>query len=393
MSARRKILIIGYVWPEPTSSAAGVRDWDLIRIFKSAGWEIIFASQSKENEFSARIQNEGVRTVPIAANDPAFDRFVCELQPDYVVFDRFVSEEQFGWRVEENCPNAVRIVDTQDLHFLRRARQLAHEKGAPLSLETSEDALREIASIYRSDTSWILSTFELALLTETFRVPGELLHYLPFAYGEIPEPKTFQEREGYAVIGNFRHPPNLDGVLWLRNSIWPLIRARDPSAVVHVYGAYPPREASALHSPQEGFHVLGPAKDQYETLARYRVNLAPLRFGAGIKGKISDGWFSGTPVVSTPVGAEGMEEPERFGGLIAQNETQFADFAIQLARDEALWRKLSQAGRETLRTRMSFARLAPALITDLEAVRALLAARRARNFVGKMLWHQTLRST
>lgn len=336
-SGRMKVLIIGYVWPEPLSSAAGLRDWNLIETFQGVGWEVIFASSSKENHFSKAIQNRGIQICPVQPNDPEFDIFIQNLKPDFVVFDRFVTEEQFGWRVQENSPETVRILDTQDLHFLRRGREKAIKSGRaenqlrvatqfPINLpdELSEDLLREVASIYRSDCSLIISSFEIQLLKDRYRLPSDLLHLSRFQYDLPPASPSFGERMDFVTIGNFRHLPNADGIRWLYAEIWPLIRKRLPEANLFVYGAYPPKEMMALTQKKSGFHVVGSTPDQFETLKKYRVNLAALRFGAGIKGKISDGWWAGTPVVTTPIGAEGMSDDLSWGGEIAVDQEDFA---------------------------------------------------------------------
>ena len=130
----------------------------------------------------------GVNTHSIDLNDSGFDSWIAAIDPDIVVFDRFVTEEQFSWRVRENCPSALRILDTEDLHFLRESRRLILlDRETSDEGETNDDiepysdiALRELASIYRSDLSLIISEAEMDLLTGTFSIPSPLLHYLPF---------------------------------------------------------------------------------------------------------------------------------------------------------------------------------------------------------------------
>ena len=399
------VLLIGYVWPEPTSSAAGLRDLSLIEDFQKQGWRVVFASQSKESEFSTALVARGVEIKVVAANDPAFDIWIKELQPDYVIFDRFMIEEQFGWRVQENSPNSVRILDTIDLHFLRRARMAALEDGKPLNelfdasidLDT-EDSLREIAAIYRSDLTFILSDFEAALLQERFQVSPELVFLHRFSY---PEPEgsvpKFQDRRDFVMIGNFRHPPNKDAVLWMKKEIWPLmrkaLREKSPAPELHIYGAYPGKDVMSLDSPSEGFHVLGWAKDQYTTLKKYRVDLAPLRFGAGIKGKISDGWWTGTPVVTTPIGSEGMHGEFVFPGVVSRSAEEIVANAVALYDDEVSWEKHQRAGWQLLRELYHPETNGRNLIDAMTTVRTQLAARRSENFIGKMLNHHQHKST
>jgi O-antigen biosynthesis protein len=404
---RPRVLIIGYVWPEWTSSAAGLRDWNLIQSFQEHNWDITFTSPSKANEFQAEIQSKNIETVSIGPNDAKFDSFIEKLKPDFVIFDRFVIEEQFSWRVKKFSPQSIRVLDTQDVHFLRRGRGQALQNGLPLEKVFSadfdlvtEDCLRELSSIYRSDLTLVLSDFEMQMLQNRFQVPKDLLRASRFMYG--PSPKNlldYHAREHFVVIGNFRHPPNPDGILWLHQKIWPLIRQKLPQAQIHIYGAYPSKDMMALTDPEEGFHVMGHAPDQHATLSKYRVSLAPLRYGAGIKGKISDSWWVGTPVVSTPIGAEGMmDQPsgkgiENWGGHIANNAEEFARMALELYASKLHWTRAQEAGFRIVRNLFDYQKNSQQLIRDLNEVKENSEQFRNKNLVGQLLWHNAFKST
>jgi hypothetical protein len=397
MSRAKRLLFIGSVWPEVQSSAAGVRAFSLLRSLKERDWDVHFSTPAFEkSEWITSLREMGIPARHLATNDSSFDDFISGLQPDYVVFDRFLIEEQFSWRVRAICPKAVRVLDTVDLHFLRRARGKALEKNTTLELRT-EDRARELSSILRSDLSLVLSDFELRLLRE-LRVPEELLEYFPLTYKPQNQPTpAFSEREGYVMIGNFRHLPNSDAVNWLKTSIWPLIRAIEPQAYVDIYGAYPSREIMNLTDEKNGFVVRGPADDACKTLSRYRINLAPLRFGAGLKGKIADGWWAGTPVITTPVGAEGMRlsasNASKFGGRIAEDPFQIAREATELARSEVAWTDAQATGFQILEERFHEERALTRLLERFEALQATLEESRRTNWFGQALWHHTTRST
>jgi glycosyltransferase involved in cell wall biosynthesis len=411
MTPSRKALIIVTVWPEPESSAAGWRVSNMIDTLTDAGFLITVASPSRESEFSDRLKAQGIAVEPVAINDSAFDLWIAEQKFDLAILDRFIIEEQFGWRIEEHSPSTVRVLDTEDLHFLRRARQKAVNEGVPLSQVfddqidlLTEDACREIASIYRSDLTLILSDHELDLLKTRFRVDAALLSPFRFCYRDIPETASFEQRENFVVIGNFRHPPNADGTLWLKKELWPLIRKNlapeHQSAELHIYGAYPSKEAMSLSSPKEKFFVKGPAPDVHETLKQYRVNLAPLRFGAGIKGKISDGWRAGAPVVTTPMGAEGMTlrhslpgSASVFGGLVTRSAQEFSEAAARLYTDSVEWGEAREKGYRILREYFDYHRNSTDLRNTLFELMHHIKERRERNFVGKILKHQSMRST
>jgi glycosyltransferase involved in cell wall biosynthesis len=389
----RNILVIGTVWPERNASAAGVRMWGLLRCFQRAGWRISYFTPAKEDEFTLELRAEGIDARSTPSNHSSFDELLARLQPEVVLFDRFVIEEKFGWRVARVCPAAVRVLDTVDLHFLRRARQRSLREGqgeiSALDLETT-DQLRELSSIYRSDLTLVLSDFELDLLAG-LGLPSELLKLLRIAY---PEPRVpTGVRRDFVFFGGFRHAPNVDAVHWLKREIWPLIRERLPAAELHIYGAYPPREIGALDDGANGFRISGWAEDQYETLSRYRVNLAPLRFGAGIKGKISDGWLVGTPAVATSIGAEGMHGALPFGGRIADGAQAFAAAACELYQSTTGWESESRAGLELIRKLYNETDHDQSLLGAIETAHVGRDARRSRNLVGRMLGHHLHRST
>ena len=192
----QQVLIVGYVWVEPNSSAAGSRMLQLIEQFLEQGFKVTFASPSQKSEKATSLNSLGIDEVSIELNNTSFDDFIKELQPTIVLFDRFMMEEQFGWRVAENCPNAIRILDTEDLHFLRKTRHQQLKKGERFTNEAllkSDDAKREIASILRCDLTLIISTYEMDLLKSVFKVDEKILCYLPFLLNKIDElsPKKY----------------------------------------------------------------------------------------------------------------------------------------------------------------------------------------------------------
>jgi O-antigen biosynthesis protein len=391
------LLVVGYVWPEPKSSAAGSRMLSLLSMFREQGWTIIFASPAEKSLHRFDLSQWHISEEQIQLNDSSFDEQLKQWQPDMVMFDRFMLEEQFGWRVEQQCPNALRLLDTEDLHFLRLARQQAFKAGREVTLQDlhSEQAQREIAAIYRSDLTLIISEAEMQLLTEHFKIPAGLLCYSPFwldtpAKTDLPE---FAQRQHFVSIGNFRHEPNWQAVLWLKQQVWSLIRKQLPKAELHIYGAYPPPKATQLHQPKEGFLIKGWAEDAAEVVKNARVLLAPLPFGAGLKGKFIDAMAQGTPNVTTAVGAEGMVHQGEWAGLLGETAQEIADAAVLLYQDETLWQQKQQQGFVTLAKRFAINQHQPRVWQQLIDVQQQLSQHRLTNFTGAMLRHHQHRST
>ncbi|CAA6799534.1 MAG: putative glycosyltransferase, partial [uncultured Sulfurovum sp.] len=393
----KKVLVIGYVYPEPNSSAAGTHILSIMRRFKKEHWDVSFSTPAQESEHAIDLASEGIDSQPIVLNCGSFDQYISKLQPDIILFDRFMMEEQFGWRVEKNCPTALKILDTEDLQCLRNARHQAHKANRECTKNDlfSDLAKREIAAILRCDLSLIVSSYEMQLLTETFKVDKALLHHLPFMVDldRVPkQTKPFESRQHFMTIGNFRHAPNWDVVLYLKE-IWSDIRKKLPKAELHIYGSYPPPKAMQLHNPKKCFYIKGWAKDAHEVMEHARVCLAPIRFGAGIKGKLLDAMVMQTPTVTSSIGSEGMHENEPWGGAVEDEVKKFVDAAVLLYSNEKRWQEASKNASTILHTHYDAKVLGKQLIKKIMDIEKNLETHRLNNFTGAMLKHHSMQST
>lgn len=363
-----------------------------------------------------------------------------------VVFDRFYAEEAYSFRIREQCPNALRILDMQDVHSLRIGRQQlvkeidqrekANNNGGNkhinnvaaqlidevMKFDPSTHAwadnlpdkkahntfLRELASIHRSDLVLVCSSSEMKMLKQpSWNIqPWKLVPASFFQTRVEQETSTtisYEERSDFVTIGGFKHYPNVDSARLLKR-IWPRIRSRLPDARLHIYGAYPTNEILSMHDEKLGFYVHGHVDDINEALLKRRVLLAPLRFGAGIKGKIVDSWGCGLPVVTTPIGAEGMghdysdtitsdDELGDWGGLVVSNEDEFVEAAVNLYTTKELWEYSQSKGVELLNSLFNKEQNLPLIDEALSDAMMNLEQRRRRDITGQLLWHQSNRST
>lgn len=349
MKPNRHALIFSTVWPEPSSSAAGVRQMQWAQLLLKDFEKVTLISPAKvkrEGDWGALVPPAGMEFLPLPLNRWEQVGLLRALNAELVLFDRFILEEQFGPLVYEALPGALCLLETQDLHFLRRAREACREthwQGFE-EVPITETALRELASVERSDHSFVVSSFEDTLLAKFFGNGSGVHSWEPFFYDPAVIPDKgppFSERCGFVWIGNFRHAPNADALRWIRREIWPGIRRLLPEAVFRVYGAYPSQEFMDWNrSEREGIRVLGAVEDLSEVFSTARVNLAPLRFGAGVKGKILEGFRHGVPAVTTPVGAEGLfpyGEECPFPGSVALSVEQVIRAAVGLHEDPSEW--------------------------------------------------------
>lgn len=401
MFANQRVLILGFVWPEPNSSAAGGRMVQLISIFKEQGFEVTFASSASDSEYMIDLESLGVNKKSIALNCSSFDIFVKELNPSIVLFDRFMMEEQYGWRVAENCPDAMRLLDTEDLHCLRLARQKAFKENRPFSTDdllVEDVAKREIASILRCDISLMIAEYEMELLQTVFKIDSNLLYYLPLLLEPVEESTiqnlpSYEERNNFVFIGNFLHEPNWNAVQYLKETIWPLIRKQMPEAVLQIYGAYPSQKVLQLNQHKQGFHIMGRADDAQEVVRNARVVLAPLRFGAGIKGKLIEAMQCGTPSVTTTIGAESMCGDLPWNGFIADDAQGFVDKAVGLYQEKTIWLKAQENGFEIIEKRYLKSLFENDFVKYILEIQTHLKQHRLHNFTGAMLQHHILTST
>lgn len=391
----KHLVIIGAVWPEPTSTAAGSRMLQLISLFQKQDYEITFLCSASKSDFSFDLNQISVKTKAIQLNDSSFDAEIKSLNPDAVLFDRFMIEEQYGWRVLENCPNALRVLDTEDLHFLRKAREIAFKQNRELVFEDyiSDVFKREMASIYRCDLTFLISEFEMQLATETFKIDATLLYYLPFLSEEIQTNiPSFEERNHFVSIGNFLHEPNWQTVLALKKC-WKSIKKQLPEAELHVYGAYVSEKAKQLHNEKEGFLIKGRAESVLDVYSKAKTLLAPIPYGAGLKGKLFEAMQLGLPSVTTKMGAEAMNGNIDWNGFITSDEADFVEKAIELYTNKNVWKTAQKNGYEIIEKRFKKELYETDFMNEVENLQEHLNAHRNQNFLGQILQHQSLQST
>ena len=397
---KKNILIIGNVWPEPCSTAAGTRMLQLIELFQKNDYTVTFASASSKNDKSFPLENLGIVNVKIQLNNSNFDTFIKKLNPHIVLFDRFLTEEQYGWRVSENCPDALRILDTEDLHFLRHARHKAHKYDDEVSIKylINDITKREIASIFRCDLSLIISKYEYELLINTFKIDSSLLIYVPFLLDQldietINSYPAFSERKNFMTIGNFIHEPNWNAILHLKNTIWPLIKLKLPNAQMHIYGAYATEKVMQLHNKKDDFYIKGWTNDAKEAFTAHKICLAPLLFGAGLKGKLIDAMLYGTPSVTTKIGAEAMHDKLDWNGFIIDTPEEFANKAVELYDNEKTWKTAQKNGIEIVNNCYSKEKFTELMMNRINRLFKNIENHRLENFTGAMLMHHSLKST
>lgn len=389
----KSVVLSALVWPEPESSAAGVKAQQLLDFFVSQGVRVSVHSGAKPGPYSERLEKQGIAVFSCEANDSRFDEWIRGVQPDLVVFDRFMMEEQFSWRVRQNCPGALRVIDNVDFHALRRYREFLHKENKQFAINEfveQEDTLRELASYLRSDLTLVISKYEYQLLRDDVRFPENKLFYLPLCAS--PQKKNgFQSRTGFSFIGNQRHAPNEDALKFLLDEVWPMLSGRIPGARLKIAGSYPIKAVEERARKFKNIEWIGPVPDAVSFLSETRVQLAPLRFGAGLKGKVLDSFSAGTPVVTTSIGAEGVERfPHE---SMVSDAGEMISQATEIYEDETLWTSIQGKGFSVLENEFSAEHWFPQFAQALRFVSKRKDELRKRDWQQNLLWREQNRST
>jgi glycosyltransferase involved in cell wall biosynthesis len=247
------------------------------------------------------------------------------------------------------APGALVVFDTVDLHFLRSERQAELEGSAVARASARSKRDEELTLIRRADVTLVVSPFEKTLLAEL--VPEARVLVLATIQELQPEGQPFAQRKGLVFIGGFQHPPNTDAVLWYAREVLPYVRSKLPGVITYIIGSKVPSSVRDLAA--EDLLVTGYVPDVTPYFTGCRVSIAPLRYGAGVKGKINLAMSYGLPVVATTPSVEGMFLRPEDDVLVADDAEAFAAAIVRVYHDEALWQRLAGGGRDNIRNHFS----------------------------------------
>jgi glycosyltransferase involved in cell wall biosynthesis len=236
------------------------------------------------------------------------------------------------------------VFDTVDLHYLREQRKAELEDSATMARTAAQTKAIELKLIANSDITLVVSEVERALLAED--APGADVRILSNIHEPQPEGPSWAARHGVLFVGGFQHPPNIDAANWLIEEILPGLRAQLPEMVVHIIGSRMPDSIKQARHP--GLQVHGYVEDLMPFLNGCRVSVAPLRYGAGVKGKVNQAMAHGLPVVATSCAAEGLHAASGKELLIADTTEAFIDHVVRLHTDAELWQTLATNGRANI---------------------------------------------
>lgn len=350
---QRQILIVDAAVPQPDRDSGSLRLVNLVRLLIEQGAHVVFlaAHGYRNGDYPAALQAMGVEVW----FKPHIGRATAWMREhgsrfETVMLSRHHIASEFLPLVRRHSPNARVIFDTVDLHYLRESRgaDLARHTGLKKSAEKTRE--KELQLIHASDTTLVVSPLEKQLLAND--APGAPVEILSNLHEVAGSGGSYAQRKDLVFVGGFHHPPNTDAVRWFGEQVFPLIRQQLSEVRFHCIGSDPPETIIAL-GKQAGIEIHGHVPDLSPYMDEVRIAIAPLRFGAGVKGKVNLSMAHGQPVVATSCAVEGMHLRDEMDVLVADDAPAFADAVVRLYRDEALWNRLATNGLENVRQHFS----------------------------------------
>ena len=352
-SRKGRILVLDTTTPTPNRDSGSVDTVIMLRLLRQQGWHVTFVPENLLNEapYSGQLRRLGIECLD-RRHLPDFLSGVLTIARDYdaVLVSRLPLARQVMEPLRRAAPKAKLIFNTIDLHFLREEREAALFDDKAMAERAADSRKHELAAVAQADATLVVSEVEKNLLAEL--VPQARVAVMPLRR-EMPQGPFpgYAEREGVMFIGGFRHPPNQDAARWLMDEIWPLARKAGLNAPLYIVG--PDAPPFLTSRPADNIHVLGHVADLAAQFAKVRLSIAPLRYGAGIKGKVIDSLSHGVPVVATNVAAEGIGLKHGRSVLLGNTPESLAQGLAALYGQQTLWEQIAKNGREIILDRFS----------------------------------------
>ncbi|PYK18942.1 MAG: hypothetical protein DME56_11830 [Verrucomicrobia bacterium] len=340
---KKNILVIDHHLPKPDQDSGSLRMFQILKLLRQLGHRVAFMPDNLANEtpYAAELQKRGIQVVHYPYVKKVRDYLTAHgSELDVVVLSRCDFAYKHTPDVRRHAPQSRIIFDTVDLHHVREGGEAELTGDLQMHRNAQQKRLLEYQAVEQADETWVVSPLEQRLLQESF--PAKSIQLVSNIVDIAGSKTPFSSRRDYLFIGGFQHRPNIDAVLFFVQKIYPLVRQHLPDAKFYVLGGKVPPEIAALAT--ERIIIAGPQKDVRPFFDRMKLSIAPLRFGAGVKGKINQSMAFGVPVVATSRAVDGMGLRDREEVLIADEPDAFARAVIELYQSEELWTRLSANG-------------------------------------------------
>jgi GT2 family glycosyltransferase len=347
----KRVLVIDHMVPHYDQDAGSVRMQALLRIMVDLGFRVTFLPDNLAGlePYTSELQQLGIEVLCGRMSELGFLE-THGREFDVVVLCRAFFAAKYLPALLACKPRPFIIFDTVDLHYLREQRQAVLEDDAGLARAAERTRAVELGVMRSSDMVWVTSTYEAELLRAD--APGTHVEIVPMIHSVRADVPPFARRRNILFIGSFHHPPNEDAAIYFVEQVLPLVRSQLPGVQLLVVGSHVPPNILALAS--DAVVVLGYVQDIEPVFDSCRVSVAPIRYGAGVKGKVTQSLAWGLPAVATPIAAEGTQLIHDVHLMIASDPAGFAQRVVEVYADEALWTRLSVAGRRQVEASLSY---------------------------------------
>ncbi|MEW6517299.1 MAG: glycosyltransferase [candidate division FCPU426 bacterium] len=373
------ILVIDPILPCYDRASGSLRLFNVLKLMLALGWRVTYLARNglRQETYKRELEAMGIE---VYATDPEkMAKQGCPVDAPVIPLEQILRARRFdvAWLsfyhiaedylpdIRRHSPETRIVIDTVDVHFLREQRQAELQKDDKLRLSARQTRERELAIYAQAEALITVTAADREILAPV--VPGKPIHVVPNIHDIKPRKNGYAQRQGLLFVGNFNHPPNADAVRYFCQDVFPKIQAALPDVQLQVVGAHPPEDVQRLQT--ERITVTGYVMDTQPYIESCRVSIAPLRFGAGMKGKVGEALAGGLPVVTTSMGAEGMGVEHDRQLLVADDAEGFAQAVIRLYSDPALWERLSQAGQDFMQRQYAPDAIKDQLATVLQAIR------------------------
>jgi O-antigen biosynthesis protein len=370
---RARVLVVEACMITPDQDSGSVRMLALLELLVELDCKVSFVADNLEyrQPYVRQLQQAGVEVWHHPYLDSVEQLFETRGDSfDLIVLCRHYVAQAYLSRLRQWAPQATVVFDTVDLHYLREQRLAELEGSSGLAAAAARTREQELRVIHACDVTLVVSTVEQRLLAQ--EMPEADVRVLSNIHEVQPEASGFASRSDLLFVGGFQHPPNVDAVRWFLLEVWPLVHAELPDVRVRIVGSRMPESLRALEGP--GIELLGFVEDITPLLRDSRLSIAPLRYGAGVKGKINQAMAWGLPVVATGVAVEGMNLVSGEDVVLGDSASAFAAAVVALYRDPALWARVAAGGRQNVEQHFSRACARSVLKGLLEARRPARAA-------------------
>jgi GT2 family glycosyltransferase len=340
---QKRILVIDHHLPMPEKDSGSVRMFQILKLLRGLGHRVTFIPDNLADipPYADELRKRGIEVFHYPYIK-SVRQHLSERGAEYgaVILSRCNFARKHVADVRLHAPQSRLIFDTVDLQFLRESREAELMQDADVQRTANEKRAQEHELINQADETWVVSSVEQSLLRE--QIPGKHIEIVSNIVDAPGSATPFALRRDFLFIGGFQHTPNIDAVVYFVREIYPLVEAQLRGAKFYIIGDKAPPSVVALAS--ENVIVAGLQPDARPYFESVKLSVAPLRWGAGVKGKINQSMGFGVPVIATSVAAEGMGLTHGEDILVADEPESFAKALLDLYHSEDLWSRLSKNG-------------------------------------------------